>query len=205
MRPRLQWKERERIRAIDRAITVVRKQTAAFAEGGFYDSLAVFNVALHFLLAERDIQALKIDALTHPDAWMRGLALRVMLLTVYEWDTDKVTGKAFRDATLSLRLSQESRLAMTRALRATRKSRERMTKRFGNVRNYVIAHRDADALAQWRIIQELDMREALPLIGEFYDAVRLFIGALPDVMVAAGCSEAILKQMVEKGARLPGI
>jgi hypothetical protein len=40
------------------------------------------------------IQAIKIDALTHPDEWTRKLQARVILLTIYEWDADEVSGRA---------------------------------------------------------------------------------------------------------------
>lgn len=94
---------------------------------------------------------------------------------------------------------------MVKALRAVRKTRGRVVNRFGDVRNNAIAHRTVDSLAQYDLIRNLQANDALPLVAEFYDAVHLFVRALPDVMLAAGCSSAILKQMIEKGAKLPGL
>ena len=210
-RPRLLWQQRDMNRVIEGALVEIARQTKVMAERGFSDSYTIFNVALHFLLAERDIQALKIDMLTHPDPWTRGLALRVILLTIYEWDagkvtgTNEVTGRRFREALDSLQVPEASRSAMTEALRRVRRTRERVVKSFGDVRNKAIAHRDADALLQYDMIRDLSKDDVLPLVADFYGAVRLFIRALPDAMAAAGCTGAIFKQIVEKGAKLPGL
>lgn len=204
MRPKLQWQQRAHIRALEDAIIETEKHASWMAAGGFTDSHVVFNVALHFLLAERDIQALKTDMLTHPDPWVRGLALRVTLLTIYEWDVHKVTGAEFQRALAALPLADEARAAMRGSLRAVGRIRDRIVKQFGDVRNHVIAHRDADALAQYRMLRRLNADDVLPLVVEFYDAVRMFIGALPEVIVAAGCTQTLFNQMLEKGARLPG-
>lgn len=183
------------MQAADKAIAAALAKLAEVQDGGLDDSRTIFNVALHFLLAERDIQALKVDMLTHPDAWMRGLAMRVTLLTIYEWDLDEVTGRRFREALSNLGIPEASKEDMTKALRAVRKTRERITKRFGDLRNNAIAHRGADAVAQYKLIADLRQEEVLPLVAEFYDAVHLFVGALPDVMLVAGSLSAYLKQM----------
>lgn len=195
VRPKLRWAERHRIRAADDAIAAGVEKLAQLREGRFNDSHIIFNVALHFLLAERDIQALKVDMLTHPDPWTRGLAMRVTLLTIYEWDLDEVAGKRFRDALANLPVRDATKQEMTAALRAVRKVRNRIKKRFGDLRNYAIAHRDADALAQHALITELRADEVMPLLSEFYEAARRFVRALPDAMLAAGETSTLLAQV----------
>ena len=85
-RPRLKWGERKRRRALASAFDEVVRQAAKSRQHNFEASTVVFNLALFFLIAERDVQALKIDALTHPDAWQRSLCARVILLTIHELD-----------------------------------------------------------------------------------------------------------------------
>jgi|GEM_PF-2561029 len=51
------------------------------------------NIGLYFLLAARDIQALKADTFANINKKKRNLAHRTLLLTIYEWDMDKVTGR----------------------------------------------------------------------------------------------------------------
>ncbi|RYZ73779.1 MAG: hypothetical protein EOP09_01395, partial [Proteobacteria bacterium] len=73
-RPRLQWSERRRRLALVSALETVALETARARRLGFDASTVVLNLGLFFLIAERDIQAVKIDALTHPDAWKRSLS-----------------------------------------------------------------------------------------------------------------------------------
>lgn len=97
-RPRLQWSERERKKALVFALQTVATEAVKSQRNGFEATTSVLNLALFFLIAERDIQAVKIDALTHRDAWQRGLAARVMLLTIHELDIDKAAGNKLHQA-----------------------------------------------------------------------------------------------------------
>jgi hypothetical protein len=88
------------------------------------------------------IQALKIDALTHPDEWTRKLHARIILLTIYEWDADKVTGRGLKDALDTIQGSPALTVQAVDALRALRRVQRKVTKEYGFVRNAAIAHRD---------------------------------------------------------------
>src|ERR1700681_925810 len=90
-RGRLSRAERERRKALIDAFNEIKDQ-AIRAEGSSFEARnTVLNLALFFLLAERDISCLKIDALTHPDEWTRKLYARVIILIIYELDLDKVS------------------------------------------------------------------------------------------------------------------
>lgn len=95
-RPRLQWNERKRKKALASALETVAVEATRARRNGLEAAAAVLNLALFFLIAERDIQAVKIDALTHSDLWQRSLCARVMLLTIHELDLDKVSGNGLR-------------------------------------------------------------------------------------------------------------
>ena len=98
MRRRLPRLERKRRAALEAAFETTRFY-AARLEGGDFPAVSVLmNIGLYLLLAERDIQAVKIDMLTHPDEWTRKLMARIVLLTIYEWDADKVSGRALKNS-----------------------------------------------------------------------------------------------------------
>jgi hypothetical protein len=78
------------------------------------------NIGLYLLIAERDIQALKIDAFSRPDEWTRKLHARIILLTIYEWDADQVSGLALKKALDAIQVSQDVRDQAVGALRALR-------------------------------------------------------------------------------------
>src|SRR3989442_1166298 len=90
---RLPRRDRERKKAFLAAFEIAKHYAIHNEHVPFPAVTLLFNVGLYLLLAERDIQALKIDALTHPDEWTRKLHARIILLTIYEWDADSVTGR----------------------------------------------------------------------------------------------------------------
>jgi hypothetical protein len=63
MRWWLPLKERKRSEALKSAFNATRNEAIKSKERGFAASAVIFNIALYFLIAERDIQCLKIDAL----------------------------------------------------------------------------------------------------------------------------------------------
>jgi hypothetical protein len=108
----------------------------------------LLNIGLYLLIADRDIQAAKIDALTHPDEWSRKLRARIILLTIYEWDADKVSGRTLRDGMDQMLIPEELKHEASASLRRLRKIQEKATVKFASVRNAAIAHRDPNALIQ---------------------------------------------------------
>jgi hypothetical protein len=71
MRWRLPWLERKQKKALEAAFETAKKYAMKNEHGRFPAVSLLFNVGLYLLLAARDIQALKIDALTHSDEWTR--------------------------------------------------------------------------------------------------------------------------------------
>jgi hypothetical protein len=70
-------------------LTFEEKWTIRNEHGRFRGVSTLFNIGLYLLIAHKDIQAIKIDALTHPDEWTRKLLARIILLTIFEWDAEK--------------------------------------------------------------------------------------------------------------------
>lgn len=196
MRRILPFQERERDRALRGAISSVAKQTSISRRKKFESSAVLFNLALFFLIAERDLQAMKIDALTHPDAWKRSLCARVILLTIHELDLDKVAGGGLRQALQDAQVSEEASRRMTDGLRAVRRAQQKAQKQFSFLRNATIAHRDPDALLQYRSITQLNERDVVRIAGEFYDGTRLFLTALPEVVRAVGTMPGLFRQLM---------
>lgn len=98
LRRKLPRTERKRRVALEAAFETTRYFAVKNENGKFKGLSILYNIALYLLIADRDIQAVKIDALTHPDEWTLKLNARIILLTIYEWDADKVTGRELKDA-----------------------------------------------------------------------------------------------------------
>lgn len=194
---RLLWREGRRRRALEGAFNEIKKQAIKFEHSRFRASNTVFNISLYFLLAERDIQALKIDALTHPDEWTRKLCARVILLTIHELNLDEVSGRSLRDALEEVGASDTLRKEASIALREIRSVQEKARKEFLAIRNAAIAHRDPDALLQYRSIRNLKVEVVLTIAGEFYSAARRFIDLVPSLILESSTMPALLRQYVK--------
>ena len=194
-RPRLQWSERKRRAALVSALETLATEAARTHRLGFEASTVVLNIGLFFLIAERDIQAVKIDALTHPDPWKRGLAARVMLLTIHELDIDKVAGARLRKALDDGNISDALRQEVTEAMREIRKAQTRAQRNFTHLRNSTIAHRDANAIQQYRDIVKIDGLEVTKVAADFYAGTSKFIEIIPRLLVQLSTWQGMIGQL----------
>lgn len=196
-RPKIWFRERPRTKALEAAFEAVKEQAIKLEKSDFEASMVFMNVALFFLLAERDINAVKLNALTHPDYWTRGVALRTILLTIHELDLDKVAGKKLQQAMDDTAVPDKIRREVTVSLRKVRTTQLRAKKMMGHVRNTAIAHRDADALIQYRAIRDLDTQSVFELAADYYDSAGRFIAVLPRLIDAGGSLTALVRQYLK--------
>jgi hypothetical protein len=203
-RLRLQWTERKRQKAVASVLTTVAYQAVRARRLGLDATTTVLNIALFFLVAERDIQAVKIDALTHRDPWRRGLAARVMLLTIHELDLDKVAGSNLRKALDDGQVPQALRDTLTIAMRTIRKAQSRAQHQFAYLRNATIAHRDPDAIRQYRDIMAIDGLEVSRIAAEFYSGTAKFMEVLPILLSHLSAWPGMISQISAKLARSNG-
>ena len=199
MRRILPMRERKRRAALIDALESVARQAKNSVDRGLEPSTAILNATLFFLVAERDIQAAKIDAITHPDPWHRSLSARVILLTIHGRDMDKVAGRRFRQALETIKAPAELKAASTDALRRIRKVQRKAEAEFDFLRNATIAHRDPDALAQYRAIADLDERQVLSLAADFYAEVDALVLALTRLITQSGTLPSVLAQIAQRG------
>jgi hypothetical protein len=200
-RRRLPRNERPRRVALDAAFEEFKKWTIKTEHGPFRGVSTLFNIGLYLLIADKDIQAIKIDALTHPDEWTRKLHARIILLTIYEWDADKVSGRAFKEALDLLIIPQDLRREAVGVLRELRVIQRKANKQFTFVRNAAIGHRDPDALLQYRAIRDLDVQEVWNLAAEFFGAVEKFVLVHTRLLHASNTWPAYLRQWSDNEKR----
>jgi hypothetical protein len=201
MRPWLLWKQRPNQKALEDAFEVVKDQAISSREQGFKGSATIFNMALYILIAERDVQALKIDALTHRDEWKRKLCMRVILLTIHELNLDKAAGTALRDALAAPGISNDTKTKMIAALRLFRGIQKKAETQIAPLRNTAIAHRDADAVLQTKAIEDLNATTVFSIAEEFYVAVRKVFDALPNLVRESARMHSLLHQWLQSHSK----
>lgn len=157
-----------------------------------------FNIGLFFLLAERDVQALKADAFAHPNATKRNIALRALLLTIYEWDMGKVTGRKMNFIYEATGLSDTSKAAVVVALKELKKARKGIENQFSETRHNTIAHREADAMRQYEIISDLEIMQFAPALTKFYEASGSLLTAMTDATLEIGSTKSLFHQLIHR-------
>jgi hypothetical protein len=66
------------------------------------------------------------------------------------------------------------------------------------LRNTTIAHRDPDALMQYRAITEIDEMKVLGLAAEFYTAADTFITLLPKIILQSSTLPSLFAQFAKR-------
>lgn len=196
LRLKLTVQERKRSAALTSALntTVVNFRKSRSTVN--FEALEIFfNLSLFFLLAEKDIQAVKIDALTHPDEWKRNLSLRVILLVIHEWDMSKVApAKKLQAAYRKAGVSESTVKEMNAAFRKINKAHGRARQLLSPLRHATIAHRDADAMLQYEMITKIDALSTMKVATSFYEGADLFVKVLPKIMIEASSVHSLLRQ-----------
>jgi len=143
----------------------------------------------------RDIQIVKMDALSHPNDSVRKLSLRIIALTVSEFDMTKVTGKEFNDSLGDINCPQALKDEVSESLRAVRKAQKKAQKRLKELRINVIAHRDQDSLKQYELIEKIDDQLVLNAGLEFSEAGSAFFKALTRCVEISSNTASLVKQI----------
>jgi hypothetical protein len=186
--------ERKQRLALRNALDTIAAEAIKSRSRDFPASATILNISLYFLIAERDIQSLKISALTHADNWTRKLYLRVLLLTIYEIDLDEVAGATLKRAFEVGKVSKELQTQTHDVLRQVRAVQKKATQKFRFLRNNTIGHRNKDAVAQYLAITELTTDDVFDVAKDFYTAIRPLIDLLPKLLAETGKMESLIRQ-----------
>ena len=78
----LTLKERKKNKILKNTLRTYRVETERARNKGNECIQVLMNLGLYYLIAEMDIQTVKIDALTHHNRWKRLLSLRIILYSI---------------------------------------------------------------------------------------------------------------------------
>lgn len=182
-------------RVINKTIETTIKEYKRIDQDLFPASKSFFNIGLYFLLAERDVQALKADAFAHPNETKRNIALRALLLTIYEWDMGKVTGRKMQFIYESTGLPDSTKGRLVSALKGLKQARKVIENEMSEARHNTIAHREADAFRQYEIISELNIMRFSLSLTNFYEASDALLKSLVEAMLEIGTMKSLFNQI----------
>lgn len=184
----------EKSKVIASSIQSTVKEFQSVDQELFPATKELFNIGLYVLLAERDIQALKADAFAHPNEAKRNIALRALLLTIYELDIGKVAGRKMQFVYESTGMSEDVKSMLVRSLKSFNKARKVIKDEVSEARHNTIAHREANALRQYEIISELRIMAFSRSLTDFYKATDQLLKSLVAAMLEVGTMKSMLHQ-----------
>jgi hypothetical protein len=184
--------------AINRSIETTVKEYRKIDEELFPATKQFMNIGLYFLLAERDIQAVRADAFAHPNTTKRNIALRTLLLTIYEWDMGKVTGRRMGFIYEATGLSSETKDEVVKALKELKKARKVIESQFSDIRHNTIAHREPDAILQYEIISGLNIMQFSSVLTSFYQASDKLLKVLIVALLEIGSMKNLIHQAISR-------
>jgi hypothetical protein len=196
LRISLKISERDRQNAMKNAFDTTIREYRKLKDSDYEATKTLFNISLFFLLAEKDLQAIKIDAFSYRDPWKRNLSLRIMLLIIHERDLSKVaSGNKMKVVYEQANISDDLKESMVIALRGVSKAQKKTQKLLSEMRNNTIAHRDSDAMLQYELIEKTDMNAVKEIISEYFEASHIFFRILPALMIEAGSIQSLFAQL----------
>jgi hypothetical protein len=188
--------ERARVRVLEEIYRVIKKQLVLLDGDKFTASKTIYNLALYFLIIERDIASIKWQAIHHKDEWARNFFARMLLLILHEIEIDRLAGRSLVDAMNTLDVPGDLQSKINRSLRKIRAIQKKSEKKFGGIRNAAIAHRDPDALVQCGFIQNVNIYEIFSVGAEYFTAAEDFIGCLTLLIEQSGSPRGLIKQLL---------
>jgi len=159
-------------------------------------SIAIYRVVLFLLTANRDLCVITEDILTSGNWWLRKLLARNVALLMYELDMSKVTGKEFRMALNYFAPPRQFSQRVESNLAALRAIHTQLRSEFEEIRQNTIAHRDADAIRQYRLIRNIDELTIVKRCSDFFSVAEPLVEQLVELTKTTGDMRHIVNQHI---------
>lgn len=191
--------ERKRIKILDSTFNTMIKERNRLDKDKFQALNELYNISMFFLLAEKDLAAIKIDAFTHSNPWKRNLSLRIMLLIIHERDITKVaSGKTLNYIYSHLNINEKLKNKLVDSFRNMKKIQDKINYILKDIRNNSIAHRDKDAMLQYQTINGINILKIKDILNEYSIASNNIMKSLITLTQQLSTLSSLLSQYSEK-------
>ena len=191
--------EKKRIKILDSTFNTMIKERNRLDKDKFQALNGLYNISMFFLLAEKDLAAIKIDALTHSNPWKRNLSLRIMLLIIHERDITKVaSGKTLNYIYSHLNINEKLKNKLVDSFRNMKKIQDKINYILKDIRNNSIAHRDKDAMLQYQTINGINILKIKDILNEYSIASNNIMKSLITLTQQLSTLSSLLSQYSEK-------
>jgi hypothetical protein len=150
-------------------------------------------------MVERDIAASKMEMMFNRELWIRRYHMRIVMLTIYEWQISKVFNKEFYDCLCRIGVHNELVTEFKQASRSFTKAKATVDKDFEWFRNNTIGHRNGDALTVYKKIMRINEGHITGLIGDVFEAAEPLFKLLTEIISISGSTRVIIRQIAAHG------
>jgi hypothetical protein len=201
VRLRVRWRNRHRLRVWENAVTSIRHIYERSSEFGLAHHRRIYNVALYVLLLDHDLASLGADMVSATNEWRRKFIARQLATILYEAieDLPALLGRDFRSSLAAVGLDDAGIKELNTIMGQLNTFKRDHSKELQHLRNFAGAHRDHDAGAQLRILDELVPLAVFELGAQFYGPVGQLVDWLTKLTAATGRIEVLLQQYIDKG------
>ncbi len=196
-------RERKRIAILEDTIRAIRSNHDAAKKYELPHFQRIYNVGLYVLLFEYDFAILKNDALFSIRRWKKNFVARQMAVLLFEAANDlpELLGKDFRKSLETLPLSELDWENLNRSTKQINKFRNEHREFLNELRNFVGAHRDNDAIKQLEIIEKADIFKLMDMAGHFYLGFGELLPVVARIISLLGDQRTILKHMAMRHSK----
>jgi hypothetical protein len=160
----------------------------------------IYNVALYILLLEHDLASLGDDMVHATNDWRRKFVARQMAALLYEAieDLPALLGTRMRHGLTELRVDSSLVSELNSIMKLLNQFKAEHATELQQLRNLVGAHRDHDAGAQLRILDDLQPLTIFGLQASFYVPFRQLVGWLTKLTTTTGRLNGVFEQFLKR-------
>lgn len=184
---------------IENILPTIEAQWQTANQLGLSEYSTLYNSMSFLLLLHYDIAILAYDHATEVDERKQNLYARQLCLLIHEAleDVPAVFGGSFRKAAASLPDGEKYVLAISGVLKSLSDIRKTNQVPIAEIRNFVAAHRDHDALNQLTIMRKIDNLWLISVSSQFIEFLGKMAGALTPLLTKMGNPAVILKHAAD--------
>lgn len=189
---------------IEDILPTIESQLQKANELGLSKYSTLYNSMSFLLLLHYDFAILAYDHAIEVDERKQNLYARQLCLLVHEAleDIPTVFGGSFRKAAASLPEGEKHVSEISGVLKALSEIRKANQVQIAEIRNFVAAHRDHDALNQLAVIRKIDSLWLMSVSTQFIEFFGRMAGALTPLLSNMGNPAVILKHIAESNTSL---
>jgi hypothetical protein len=192
---RLRKHTKRSIAELERLIPSIEGQWKTARSLGLTKYSSLYNSMCFLLLLHYDYAVLSYNHATEVDELEQNLYARQLCLLLHEAleDVPTVFGSEFRKAASSLPSGNSHLDSLSRVLKSLHTFRKTHQGQIANVRHFVAAHRDHDALKQLEVMRGIDSIGLVSISSEFVQFLGDMARVLTPLLTEMGNPHVILK------------